>query len=96
MTLRSPQFWLAELDRYDNPKLVDGSHDAEQGAHHALYLHQRLGLAEGRRYAVARVELIPAVPDATGANEEALDINNAAHHAAIGMSYALSALKGKP
>lgn len=66
MSLRSPQFWLAELDRYDNPKLVDGSHDAEGGAHHALYLHQRLGLATGKRFAVARVELIEAVPDSDG------------------------------
>ena len=71
--LRTPQWWLAELDRYDNPKLIDGSHDDASGAHHALYLLQSLGLARDRRFAVARVELIPAVPDPTGADEEALD-----------------------
>ena len=67
------QYWLAELDRYDNPKLCDGAHSDEQGAHRALYLLQRMGFAEGKRFAVARVELIDAVPNATGVNEEALE-----------------------
>ena len=67
------QWWLAELDRYDNPTLRDGAHTSERGAHHALYLLQRLGLTRGARFAVARVELFDAVPDPTGANEEALD-----------------------
>lgn len=67
------QFWLAELDQYDNAKLVDGSHDSEQAVHHALYLYQRLGIAKDRRFAVARVELIDVVADPKGANEDALD-----------------------
>lgn len=25
------QYWLAELDRYDNPTLIDGAHSEEEG-----------------------------------------------------------------
>jgi hypothetical protein len=67
------QWWLAELDEYDNPTLTDGAHSTEQGAHHALYLMQRLGLARDGRFAVAHVFLLDAKPDPRGANEGALD-----------------------
>jgi len=29
--MRSPQYWLARLDEHDNPTLIDGSHDSEEG-----------------------------------------------------------------
>lgn len=68
----SVQWWLAELDRYGNPKLMDGAHSERSGAEQALYLIQRLGLVKDRRFAVARVELSEAKADATGANEDAI------------------------
>lgn len=66
------QWWLAELDQYGNPKLCDGAHSQRQGAEHALYLINRLGLSRGRRFAVAEVILTEAKEDPRGANEEAL------------------------
>ena len=53
------QWWLAELDRYGNPKLIDGAHSERQGADQAAYLIRSIGLggATPRRFAVARVEL---------------------------------------
>jgi hypothetical protein len=71
--LRSPQWWLAEIKVHGNPTLVDGPHDDEAGAHQAAYLIAALGMQRGRRFAVARVELTEPVPDATGANHEAID-----------------------
>lgn len=71
------QWWLAELDQHGNPKLCDGAHSDRQGAEHALYLIQRLGLARDRRFAVAEVRLTEATPDPRGANEEALATLNA-------------------
>ena len=68
------QWWLVELDRYGNVKApLDGAHSEARGAHHAAYLNARLGFTNWKRLAVARIELYDAVPDATGANEEALD-----------------------
>jgi hypothetical protein len=71
--VRSPQFWLAELDQYDNPTLIDGSHDSPDGANKAAYLIRamRLGKPE-RRFAVAKVELSVCVPSAKGVNHEAV------------------------
>ncbi len=30
--MRSPQYWLAELDQHGNPTLIDGSHETAEGA----------------------------------------------------------------
>lgn len=70
------QYWLARLDQHGNAELVDGAHSTEQGAHRALYLFQGLGLGKGNSYAVARVELIEAVPDGRGVNHDAVDTIN--------------------
>lgn len=72
------QYWLARIDRYGNAELVDGAHSEAQGAHRAMYLFQSLGLGKGESYAVARVELIDAVPDAGGVDEEAIATLNTA------------------
>ncbi|BCH33170.1 hypothetical protein MesoLjLc_51000 [Mesorhizobium sp. L-8-10] len=76
MTLRSPQFWLAELDQYGNPKLVDGSHETREGVEQAAYLFSRLGLGNDKRYACAEVHLTEVTAKAHGANEEALNTLN--------------------
>jgi hypothetical protein len=73
MTIRSPQYWLAELDQYDNPKLVDGSHDDRAGADKAMYLFNGLGFSKGKRYAVAKIELSEPQPRGSDVNHEALD-----------------------
>lgn len=77
MTIRSPQYWLAELDQYDNPKLIDGSHDSPKGANKAAYLiaAMRLG-APNRRFAVAKVELSECVPSSDGVDHEAIQAIN--------------------
>lgn len=36
------QYWLAELDQYGNPKLIDGAHGARAGAMRALDITRRL------------------------------------------------------
>jgi hypothetical protein len=41
--LRSPQFWLAEIDQHGNPTLHDGSHADRAGVEQAAYLLTRLG-----------------------------------------------------
>jgi len=70
---RSPQYWLAELDQYDNPKLIDGSHDSPTGANKAAYIINSLGLGKpDRRFAVAKVILTECVPSADGVNQEAI------------------------
>jgi len=76
---RSPQYWLAELDQYDNPTLIDGSHSDAAGAHQAAYLIGAMGLgSSGRRFAVARMELFDCVPSAEGVNQDAIrQINRA-------------------
>ena len=74
--IRSPQFWLAELDQYDNPKLCDGSHDDRAGVEKAAYLLGRLGLAGKRRFACAEVILTQVTPEPHGANEDAIKALN--------------------
>lgn len=66
------QFWLASLDQYGNPKLVDGAHKDREGVEQAAYLIARLGLGKGERYACAEVILTPVEAAAHGANEDAL------------------------
>lgn len=62
------QFWLAELDRYENPDLIDGPHSDRSGAEKALTLRKALPMlkTEGRKFAVAEVILT----DPTGLHEE--------------------------
>ena len=59
MDLPDVQWWLAELDQWGNPTLIDGAHSERQGADQAAYLIRSIGLGGGkvRRFAVARVEL---------------------------------------
>ena len=66
------QWWLAELDRYGNAKLVDGQHSGRAGADKAMYLIKALHLDDGQRYAVARVELSEPKPSGEGVNNEAI------------------------
>ncbi|RQS39742.1 hypothetical protein DIE01_16120 [Burkholderia sp. Bp8990] len=67
------QWWLAELDQHGNPKLSDGAHSERAGADKAMYLIQNLGLNKnGKRWAVARVELSEPQPSAKGVNMDAV------------------------
>ena len=76
------QWWLAELDRYGNAKLVDGQHSGRAGADKAMYLIKALHLDAGRRYAVARVELSEPKPSGEGVNHEAIKTLNDARREA--------------
>lgn len=68
------QFWLAELDRYGNPTLVDGAHSGRDGAEEALTLRKRLPMlsTEGKRYAIAEVHLSEPTGEHGPLNEDAL------------------------
>jgi hypothetical protein len=55
-------WWLAELDQYGNPKLVDGGHPGREGAEKAMRLYRGLGFERGERYAVARITLYKPAP----------------------------------
>lgn len=71
--IRSPQYWLAELDQYDNPKLIDGSHHDPEGARMARYIIESLGLGQpNRRFAIAKVELSECIPSSKGVNRDAI------------------------
>lgn len=71
--VRTPQYWLVELDKYDNPKLIDGSHDSPEGCNKAAYLIKSLGLGKAdRNFAIARVELSECSPSSKGVNHSAL------------------------
>lgn len=74
--LRSPQFWLAEIDQHGNPTLHDGSHDDRAGVEQAAYLLTRLGFSKGKRYACAEVILTEVEAKPHGANEDALSTLN--------------------
>lgn len=73
------QWWLGKLDRYDNVKeLTDGAHSEAAGAHEAMYLFKRLGLADkDTKYAVVRCEVFEPIPDGSRANQNALKTLNA-------------------
>lgn len=75
--LSTPQFWLARIDQYGNPTLVDGSHGDRSGVEQAAYLLNRLGLTNGRMYACAEVALTPVEALPHGANEDAIATLNA-------------------
>ena len=68
------QFWLARLDQYGNPTLVDGAHEARSGVEKAMYLFKRLHLAKGESYACAEVIITPVEAKAHGANEDAIAV----------------------
>ena len=51
------QYWLAELDQYDNAKLHDGAHPNADAVKEAMVLYKKLGFAKGRKFAIAKVEL---------------------------------------
>jgi hypothetical protein len=73
--MRTPQYWLAELDRYDNPTLIDGSHSSPEGVQQAAYLITHMGLGKpNRRFAVAKVELSECIPSDRNVNQEAVRI----------------------
>ncbi len=77
--MRKIQYWLAELDQYGNPKMIDGAHSTRAGANKAAYLIRAMGLGKpDRHFAVAKVELSDCVPSSKGANHSAiLEINMA-------------------
>lgn len=71
--LRTPQYWLAELDMHGNPTLIDGSHDSPKGANKAAYLIDALHLGNPNRvFAVAKVILTECVPSDNGVDHEAV------------------------
>jgi hypothetical protein len=59
--IQPAQWWLVELDRYDNcVRMVDGAHSEAEGANKAAYLIKSLGAligSEKRKFAVAKIEL---------------------------------------
>lgn len=68
------QFWLAELDRYGNPTLIDGAHSERCGAEEALTLRERLPMLStgGRKFAIAEVILTEPTGNHGELNEDAL------------------------
>lgn len=67
-------YWLAELDNYGTPKLMDGPHDNRNGADEALYLIKRLGLFDqSKKYAIAKVVVSEPDDKDHDINEEAAD-----------------------
>jgi hypothetical protein len=71
------QWWLAELDKYGNPTLVDGAHGKREGAEKAATLLRRLGFAGERVFAVAEVRLTDLTGHHDPVNEEAVGTLNA-------------------
>lgn len=78
------QWWLATIDMHGNPTLTDGAHSDRAGADKAAYLIDALGVGQGKKYAVARVELSAPKPNADGVNYEAVAQCNHAARAAQG------------
>ena len=73
----SPQFWLAELDVYGNPTLIDGAHLNRGGAEKAATLITQLGMSRGRTFAVAEVHLPGLTGEHPPVNEQAIATLNA-------------------
>jgi hypothetical protein len=71
------QFWLADLDRYGNPKLIDGAHQDRAGAEQAATLIRRLGLSGDQNFAVAEVRLSKLTGEHGPVDEEAIATLNA-------------------
>jgi len=76
------QWWLAELDRYGNPTLVDGPHSDAEGCEKALYLRRSIAVlarkVQGKRFAAVRVQIFPVEAKSHDSNHEAIAILNAA------------------
>lgn len=71
--MKTVQWWLAELDQYGNPKLIDGAHSTPAAVNKAAYLIKSLHLGYAdRRFAVARVELTECIPSDNGVNHAAI------------------------
>jgi hypothetical protein len=67
------QYWLVSLDRYGNPRLIDGAHSDAEGANQAAYLIKSMHLSsENEKFAVAKIELLECVPSDKGVNHEAI------------------------
>lgn len=73
MSAPSVQWWLAELDRYGNPTLIDGMHSDRAGVELALTLYEKLASSDNflghkvvdrpeHGFAIARVELFEPAP----------------------------------
>ncbi len=76
--MRTPQYWLVELDQHGNPTLIDGAHSSPEGCNQAAYLIMAMKLGKpGRHFAVARVDLTECSPSSQGVNHEAVATVNA-------------------
>ena len=69
------QYWLAKLDSYGNPTLLDGAHGAPDGVRKAAFLFKALRIGQlADRHALAKIELFEVKPSAAGVNPEAIEI----------------------
>jgi len=67
------QFWLAELDQYGNPTLVDGAHSKPEDVQKARFLIESMKLGKpNRKFAIAKVELSECIPSNKGVNMDAI------------------------
>ena len=67
------QFWLAELDQYGNPTLVDGAHSKPEDVQKARFLIESMKLGKpNRKFAIAKVELSECLPSNKGVNMDAV------------------------
>lgn len=71
------QYWLADLDQYGNPTLVDGAHSDRGGAEEAATLLRRLGLAGQRNFAVAEIRITALTGEHGTIDEQAIGTLNA-------------------
>lgn len=67
------QWWLVELDQWNNPRLVDGAHANKSGADKALFIITGMGLAKDKTYLSARVDFFDPKPTSNGVNMQALE-----------------------
>lgn len=68
----TPQFWLAEINRYGSAKLVDGPHVSRDGAEKARTLFSRLGFDSGKCLMIAEVLLTEPTGIHSEVNEQAI------------------------
>lgn len=72
------QYWLAELDDYGNPTLVDGAHSEREGAEKAMTLMNSLTCIsmDDRKFAIAEVILTKPTGEHGPLNQDAIDTLN--------------------
>lgn len=70
------QWWVAKLDKYNNPELYDGAHSSKEKCEETLYLLKRLGLKQSQKMTICKLEIYPALSKKHETNEEALNILN--------------------